>query len=222
MFKPFNRVIVMDPCALSGPALCDLADSAGIADTPGVLVTCIPALQRALLCFCNERVLVITGFKGLGDTMAEGLSMLKSLRRMQSAGWLRVMLCTDLDDPVMLRIMAECCPAVLSLRRDSLAILSHAMRMAAGGAVIYFTPVVRRRLSDGRGVRLTPRQLEWLLTQLDGMNTQVSSEVMGVCLKTTYAWRGALTRKLGGQRAWQHFICRMQQAVAHHRARPQE
>lgn len=220
MINPFDRIIVMDPCTLSGPALCDLADSASIADTPAILVASIPALHRVLLCSCNERVLVITGFKGLGDTMAEGLTMLRSLRRMQASGWLRVMVCTDLDDPLMLRVMAECCPAVLSLRRDALTILTHAMRMAGGGAAIYFTPGVHRRLSEGRGVRLTPRQLEWMLTQLDGMNTQASSEVMGVCLKTTYSWRGTLTRKLGGRRAWMRFICRMQQAVVHHRARP--
>lgn len=219
MAKPFDRVIVMDPCALGGPALCDLADTAGIADNPGILVTSIPALHRALLCCRDERVLVITEFKGHGDTMAEGLMMLKSLRRMQMSGRLRVMVCTDLDDPVMLRVIAGCCPSVLSLRRDALAMLTHAMRMAGGGAVIYFTPGVRRRLNDGRGVCLTPRQLEWLLTQLDGMNTHASSQAMGVCNKTVYSWRGTLTRKMGGQRAWLRFLCRVQQSVLHHGVR---
>lgn len=212
---PFDRVVVMDPLALTGEAFCLLAQEEGVARHPGIHVHDIQGLRQALLTCGSERVLVITTLTGRQDKLSEGLAMLESLRWRQLSGQLRVMLCTDLDDGVMLNMMAGYGPAVITLRSDPVAALRSGLWKAAiGRSATWFSPGASEALKGCHTRQPSPRQLEWLVTQVDGMNLPQSALTMRVCDKTAWAWRHTFTKRLGGKWRFIHYIAHLQRRVA--------
>ncbi|WP_236874201.1 hypothetical protein [Citrobacter portucalensis] len=207
----FDRVVVMDPVALTGEAFCALADGAGIAATPGEYVRDRGALQDALVRYDGQRVLVITELTSHRDSLVSGLAMLSGLR---TGGYLRVMVCTGLDDPLMLKMVIDREPAVICLRREPLEELCRLMWKAGEDSRrVRCSPGVRGLMQEWHTIRATPRELEWLVTQVDGMNLNESARAMAVCDKTAYTWRYRLIRRMGGKREFMRYLVRIQRYV---------
>lgn len=210
----FDRVIVMDPVALTGHALCLMADRAGIATHPGVYVRDGETLRGALALHGGEQLLVITELMSQQDTLAGGLNRLSLLGRMQSAGRLRVMVCTGLDDPLLLKMVTDRRPATVCLRRESLAVLRRSMRDAQCiRKTVSLSPAVHRHMQSEPFMCAAPRELEWLVTQVDGMSLHESAMAMFVCDKTAYTWRYRFIRRYGGKHAFIRYLAGLQRRV---------
>lgn len=211
----FDRVIVMDPINLSASAFIDLAEETGIACYPGLRVLDINGLCRALLRHDRERLLVITTVTGLHDSLTDGFAMLESLRWRQTSGTLGLMVCTDMDDPLMLKRIAQTGPAVITLKTDPIDVLCRHMWLAAECCPSpQCSPTVLKALEAWKKMRTSPRELEWLVTQVDGMNLMQSAEAMSVCDKTAWSWRYTLSKRLGGKMALIRYIAHLQQILA--------
>lgn len=200
MFFPFDRVLVMDRAPLTGLALCDLADS--VAGRPcSEYIADLPALQAAVSAAGTERLLVITELMGAGSTVRDGMALLKALQPLQQTDQCRVMVCTDLSDPLLLRAILRAHPSVLTLRREALAVLREAIRMAdVDWPCTVLSPEVSGGLARVHGVKLTPREMEMLLTQVDHPDLRASARVMNVSHKTVSAWRLNIMRQITGDR----------------------
>ena len=205
--RRFDRVVVMDPVALTGHALCILADKCAMALYPCVYAPDCKALYRALDFYDGEYLLVITELTGPMKRLIDGLVMLRHLSAMQTAGRLRVMVFTVLDDPVLLKMVINCGPVSVCLRREPLDVLRRSMLEAqCFRQEVWLSPAVEIHMLSGRGVRATPREMEWLVTQVDGMNLHASAVKMSVSDKTAWTWRHRLTRQLGGKRAFIRYL----------------
>lgn len=194
---PFDRVLVMDRSALSGLGLCALAD--GVAGrTCSEHLTTLTALYHASLCYGGERLLIITELISNTEPLREGLALLRELAPRVRSGQCCIMVCTDLADPLLLRIIANEMPSVVVLRCESLSVLRDAIRLAGGAwSEMLLSPAVTDGLALVRRYRLTQRELEWLVTQADGLDLRASAKVMRVSYKTVSVWRRNIAQSIG-------------------------
>ncbi|UDJ82088.1 hypothetical protein [Kosakonia oryzae] len=192
----FDRVLVMDRAHLTGLALCNLADS--VAHRPcSEYVADLSALQAAVSCAGQERLLLITELMSAGSTVRDGVTLLQALQPLQQTGQCRVMVCTDLADPLLLRAILSAHPSVLALRREALVVLQEAIRMADvdwPGTVL--SPAVTEELARVQEVKLAPREMEMLVTQVDHPDLRALAQVMNVSHKTVSAWRLNVMRQM--------------------------
>lgn len=194
---PFDRVLVMDRFPLTGMALCGLTD-----DVAGrycsQYVTTLSAVKEVLQARAGEYLLLITELMSHHETMREGMALLNSLQPLLEDGLCRVMVCTDLTDPLLLRAVVKARPSVLALRREPVAVLRQAIRLAsAAWPDMVLSPAATDGLALVRDVYLTPRELEWLVTQVDTPGLQASAQVMNVSYKTVASWRRSIALRLG-------------------------
>lgn len=207
----FDRVVVMDPVPLTGHALCALADMSGVAREPGVYLPDRQVLYEALDRYDGAHILVITELSGQQESLAGGLAMLTRLKEWPTAGRVRVMVCTRTDDPLLLKLVADRGPSSLCLRRESLDVLCRSMAGAAQAQTgVRLSPAAEAHLQASRLLRASPRELEWLVTQVDGLSLQESARAMAVCDKTAYSWRSAFVRRMGGKRAFIRYLAGLQ------------
>lgn len=215
--KPlFDRVVVVDPVALSGLAFCALIDSMRIA-TPAVeWAPDHRSVYQKLARNDGGMTLLITGLTSPRDSLADGLAMLDGLQPLQDAGRLRVMVCTGLDDPLMLEVIAGHRPASICLRRESLDMLCRTLWMtgrAPDVRQVYCSPGVSLQLTQALRLRVPPRVLAWLVTQVDGLSLAESAQVMAVQAKTAWAWRLRLTRLSGGKNKFAGYLARLRGSI---------
>ncbi|APG19795.1 hypothetical protein A3780_20340 [Kosakonia radicincitans] len=200
MFRPdryFDRVVVMDRCFLSGQALCELAGEA-CGCGPGQYVNTLQALHGVLEAGAGHRMLIITELLSDREPLSAGLALLDALQTPLGRGHCRVMVCTDLTDPLLLKVMLNRRPSVITLRRESLSVLRQAVRMTGEswpGTVL--SPAVTEGLALVRDLKLAPRELEWLVTQMDGMGLKASARAMNVSYKTVATWRRNISLQVG-------------------------
>lgn len=189
----------MDRSALSGLGLCALAD--GVAGRVcSEHVTTLVALYQACLRYAGERLLIITELISNTEPFRAGLTLLRELAPRVRSGQYRIMVCTDLSDPLLLSAIANEIPSVVVLRCEPLSVLRDAISLAGNiCAEMLLSPAVTEALALARSYKLTPRELEWLVTQADGMSLKASAEVMRVSYKTVSAWRRNIARNTGSQ-----------------------
>ena len=192
-----NRVLVMDRMPLTGAVLCELAGSLAAQDGPQH-VPDMTALRAALSVRPDVRTLVITELVSDRDTLTDGLVLLEWLALLRQAGRCRVMVCTDITDPLLLRAVTQKVPSVVALRHEPLSVLREAIRLsdvAWPGTML--SPAATLVVEKARDVRLTPRELDWLVTQADGMNLRASAAAMGVSYKTAAGYRRRVAARVG-------------------------
>lgn len=212
MFFPFDRVLVMDRSPLIGLALCDLANGVACRQC-SEYVADLATLHTAMSGAGRERLLLITELMTDREPLSTGLAMLDELQARLGSGHCRVMVCTDLTDPLLLKVMLNRRPSLITLRRESLSVLRQAMRMAGEswpGTVL--SPAVTEGLALVRDLKLAPRELEWLVTQMDGMGLKASARAMNVSYKTVATWRRNISLQVGYQetRAFTWRLAQMQ------------
>lgn len=193
---PFGRVLVMDPSPLTGLALCQITDE--VACQPcSEYVASLPVLHEALSRSRGERVLLIMELMSAGGTVRDGMGLLQMLQPFLLSGQYRVLVCTDLADPLLLRAVLSGRPSVLVLRREPLTVLREAISMADvawPGTVL--SPAVTDGLARVRHVKLAPREMEMLVTQVDYPDIRASAAVMAVSHKTVSTWRRNVMRQI--------------------------
>lgn len=196
---PFDRVLVMDRYPLSGLGLCALAD--GVAGRCcSEYVSTLTALYQAYQRYPEERLLLITELISDTEPLRQGLALLQALGPRIRSGQCRVVVCTDLHDPLLLKAIVNIMPSVVVLRSEPLSVLRDAIRLAASSwPGMRLSPVVTDGLALTRDYNLTPREMEWLVTQADGLDLRTSARVMNVSYKTVSAWRRNIARRTGSQ-----------------------
>lgn len=194
---PFDHVLVMDRFPLSGLGLCALAD--GVAGRVcSEHVTTLRALHHACRRHAGERLLLITELISDTESLSRGLDLLRELAPQVRSGQYRVVVCTDLADPLLLKVTVNMMPSVVVLRREALSVLRDALRQVCmPGAGILLSPAVTDGLALAGSFTLTPREMGWLVTQADGLNLKESARAMNVSYKTVSAWRRNIARKTG-------------------------
>lgn len=191
-----RHVLVMDRCRLTGPALCDLAAEA-VWSSGHRHVTTLSDLSRALSAAPARQTLVVTELFSDSEPLSVGLSRLADLLHWRAPG-VRVMVCTDITEPLLLRLVLRLFPSVLALRGEPLSTLQAVMRdCVMPQSRTRVSPAVTALLARSPAVRLTPRETEWLLTQADGLSLQASADRMQVSYKTATAMRYSVMHRLG-------------------------
>ncbi|WP_348568450.1 helix-turn-helix transcriptional regulator [Enterobacter roggenkampii] len=194
---PFDRVLVMDRYPLTGLGLCALADDiAGRSCSEHV--STLAALHQACRIYPGERLLFITELISNMESLRMGLALLKSLAPRMRSGQCRVLVCTDLADPLLLKVIVNEMPSVVVLRRESLSVLCDAIRLTVSPwPEMILSPAVTDALKLVQHHKLTPREQEWLITQADGMSLKASAKAMKVSYKTVSAWRRNIAQNTG-------------------------
>ncbi|EDK5264489.1 hypothetical protein CI424_25525 [Salmonella enterica subsp. enterica serovar Enteritidis] len=193
----FDRILVMDRYPLSCLGLCALADEVA-GRVCSEHISTLRALRQACQHYEGERLLLITELISNTESLREGLAFLRELAPHIHSGQYRVMVCTGLSDPLLLKAIANEDLSALVLRRESLSVLRNAINWALNSRPeVMLSPAVTEGLLLARGHKLTPRELEWLVTQADGMGLKASANVMKVSYKTVSAWRYNIGRSTG-------------------------
>lgn len=194
---PFDRVLVMDRFPLSGLGLCALADGvAGRACSEHF--TTLRGLHQACRRYGREHLLLVTEIFSEVEPLRQGLLLLRELAPQVRSGQYRVVVCTDLADPLLLKVIVNMIPSAVVLRREALSVLEGAIRQVGAPAPgILLSPAVRDGLALAGSYALTPREMGWLVTQADGLDLKASARVMNVSYKTVSAWRRNIARKTG-------------------------
>ena len=211
----FDRVLVMDRSALSGLGLCSLADSVA-GRVCSEHVTTLTALYQACLCYGGERLLIITELISNTEPLRAGLALLRELAPRVRSGQCCIMVCTDLADPLLLKAIVHEMPSVVVLRCEPLSVLRDGIRLAGKPwPETLMSPAVTDGLALVRRYRLTPRELEWLVTQADGLDLRASAKVMGVSYKTVSVWRRNIARNTGssGKSEINHRLAQVRRSV---------
>ncbi|ENW8698164.1 TPA: response regulator transcription factor [Escherichia coli] len=211
----FDRVLVMDRYPLTGLGLCALADGV-VGRACSEHVTTLRALYHACQRYEGERLLLITELISNTESLREGLELLRELGPQIRAGLYRVVVCTDLADPLLLKVIANEMPTVVVLRSEALSVLQDAIRLAGTlWPEMLLSPAVAQGLALARGHKLTPRELEWLVTQADGLDLKASAKAMKVSYKTVSVWRRniALTIGSAGKGAFNQRLAKVRRSV---------
>lgn len=193
----FDRVLVMDRFPLSGLGLCALTD--GVAGRGcSEHVTTLRELHQACQRYEGERLLLITELISDTESLSRGLSWLDELVPRVRSGQYRVVVCTDLADPLLLKVIVNMMPSVVVLRSEALFVLQGAIRQGgAPGTGVLLSPAVTEELALAGSYKLTRWELGWLITQADGLDLKASARAMNVSYKTVSAWRRNIARKTG-------------------------
>lgn len=194
---PFDRVMVMDRYPLTGLGLCALADDiAGRGCSEHV--TTLAELHRACRSYPDERLLFITELISNTEPLSMGLAFLRFLAPRMRSGQYRVVVCTDLADPLLLKVIANEMPSVVVLRSEALSVLRDAIRLTVSSwPEMLLSPAVTDAMRLVQHHKLTPREQEWLITQADGMSLKASAKAMKVSYKTVSAWRRNIAQNTG-------------------------
>lgn len=211
MERDFDRAVVMDACGLSGLAMCELAETVC---GPGrsIHVTGVAGLEVCLERLQGLRVLIIARLHRSEAPLSRSLALLSRLRARRAGDGNRVLVCTDLTDPLLLRIIQSAGPSVMALRRESIPVLRQAILMARGAwPDTVLSPAVTQGMERARDIRFRPRELTWLVTQADGLGLQASALAMGVSYKTVATYRRNVARQLSqaGGGAFMLWLARM-------------
>lgn len=195
----FDRVLVMDRYPLTGMGLCALADE--VADRAcSEHISTLTALRQSCQRYEGKRLLLITELISNTEPLSEGIALLREMAPLVLSGQCCVVVCTDLHDPLLLKVIVSEMLSAVVLRSESLSVLRNAISRAGNaGPEILLSPAVRDSLALVQNHKLTPREQEWLVTQADGMGLKASAKAMNVSYKTVSAWRYNISRHTG---AW--------------------
>ncbi|HGF4744269.1 TPA: LuxR C-terminal-related transcriptional regulator [Escherichia coli] len=214
-YFPFDRVLVMDRYPLTGLGLCALADGIAGRDC-SELFTTLSGLYRACLRYEGERLLLITELISEVEPLRAGLTLLRELGSRLRSGQCRVVVCTGLADPLLLKVITNEMPSVVVLRNEALSILRDAIHLAGTPKPeMLLSPAVMEGLALIKDHRLTQRELEWLATQADGLELRASAKAMNVSYKTVSAWRRNIAQTTGsvGKVAINRRLARLRRSV---------
>ncbi|MHC0025526.1 hypothetical protein [Enterobacter vonholyi] len=189
------RVMVMDACSLTGVALCDLA-AGGMSGPPGRYLSTLSDLAAAVAQSPWKHTLVITELFSASEGVSAGLTLLARLVKHRPAG-LRVVVCTAVTDPMLLRLVLALQPSAIVLRRERLSVLSAAIGDSSSSLLTRLSPGVTAQLTRSREAYFTPREKEWLLTQVDGLGLQASAARPQIKYKTAAGLRYRVMQRLG-------------------------
>lgn len=212
----FNRVLVMDRSPLSGLGLCALADEVA-GRVCSEHVSTLRALYQACQRYEGERLLLITELISNAEPLRAGLALLRELAPRVRSGQCSILVCTDLADPLLLTAIVNELPSGVMLRCETLSVLRDAIRLAGNyWPEMLLSPAVMSGLKLAQNYKVTPRELEWLVTQADGMSLKASAKVMRVSYKTVSVWRRNIARSTGspGKSEMNRRLARMQHSVA--------
>jgi len=198
LFFPFNRVLVMDSVYLSAVGLCALVDNyAGQAVS--LRVSTFSALKTHLkVCAAaGEKVLVITELVSGSEPLYEGLQFLDSIKEDVQAGHYKVVVCTALSDPFLLSAVIEREPHVIVHRDESLDVLIRLIYLTKNKKnITTISPLILDKIEKVRGVRLTQRELEWLVIQTEKMGLIETARRMGIHYKTAATYRKKISKRM--------------------------
>lgn len=194
--QAFDRAVVMNACHFSGLALCGLAD--GVCG-PGnsVHVTCVTGLEAALQSLAGYRVLIITDITSVRDTLFRGLDFLVAIRPLCGYQGHRVVVCTDITDPLLLRVIHAAGPSVMVHSGESLTVMRQALRMARedwSGTLL--SPAMTEGMEMTRGLALPPREAGWFISQVEVLNLMATVRLTGVSYRALTRWRSRVARRL--------------------------
>lgn len=195
---PFSRVLVMDSVYVSAVALCSLADD--VAGFPcSYRVMTLSALRTHLnfSLAAGERVLVITELMSSSEPLSEGFRFLDTVNTERLDDQYQVMVCTDLSEPLLLSAVVDRAPDMVVHRRESLDVIVQSMSLAcAGQSGTTLSPLISDRMEKAKGIRLTQRELEWLITQKDRPGVADSARRMQISYKTAATYRQRISQRL--------------------------
>ena len=196
----FDRALVMDSLMLTGPVLCDLVDEVA-GHSCSEHLTSLLALHARLASRVqsdpDERLLIITELTDGQGRLQDGMALLADLQDLRLQGRCRVVVCTGQTDPLLLKAVVNRRPSVVVLRREPLDALRMSVQMAGvAWPDTVLSPAVTEGMMLTRDVTLSPRELEFLVTQADGLGLKASAKVMNISYKTVATYRHNLTRRL--------------------------
>ncbi|MFX2611384.1 hypothetical protein [Enterobacter mori] len=193
----FDHVIVVDRFSLSGTALCSLARTV-FPQAECRHVTTLSQLLSFITGACVEKhFLVIMEMATDSDRFSSCLSILSDilLSTEKRERW-KIMVCTDLKEPHLLQAISTLKPASLAYRGESLSALVTCM-LKAGDNNNYLSPWMQKKLEQSGRKGLSPCELQWLITQLDGMTLAESAKTMKVEYQTVTTIKQSTIVRLG-------------------------
>lgn len=195
---PFNRVLVMDSIYFSAVGLCSLVDNqAGKPVSFRVPAFSALKTQLNISLAAQERVLVITELVSGSEPLHEGLQFLDSVKAGIQAGHYKVVVCTALSDPFLLSAVVNCGPNVIVHRDEPLDVLVRQIYLTKNKKnITNLSPLILEKIEKVRGVRLTQRELEWLVIQTEKMGLTETARRMGIHYKTAATYRQKIARHL--------------------------
>lgn len=198
LFFPFNRVLVMDSVYLSAVGLCALVDNyAGQAVSLRVSTFSALKMHLNVCAAAGEKVLVITELVSGSEPLYEGLQFLDNIKEGVQAGHYKVVVCTALSDPFLLSAVIEREPHVIVHRDESLDVLIRLIYLTKNKKnITTISPLILDKIEKVRGVRLTQRELEWLVIQTEKMGLIETARRMGIHYKTAATYRKKISKRM--------------------------
>lgn len=198
LFFPFNRVLVMDSVYFSAVGLCTLVDNyAGRSVSFRVPTFSALKTQLNISVAAEERVLVITELVSGSEPLCEGLRFLDNIKVGVQASHYKVVVCTALSDPFLLSAVIDREPNVIMHRDEPLNVLIRLIKLTKNNQnVTSLSPLILEKLEKIRGVRLTQRELEWLVIQTEKMGLTETARRMGIHYKTAATYRKKISKHL--------------------------
>lgn len=193
-----DRVLVLDPLTFSGLALCALADRV-TGKQNSLQARTLAELNTLITRYQDENLLVILDLFSETQQLTDGLRLMAALKTLSDTGRLRLMVCTDQHDPLLLRAVANHGPAVLTVRGESLAVLEHSIRIAVAAFVwqgMVLSPVVSELLSLTWQLRMGAQELEQLLTRERGTGMREAARIMNISYRTLVTFRQTLPQRI--------------------------
>ncbi|MDA8481056.1 hypothetical protein NNO04_20475 [Citrobacter sp. Awk 4] len=197
-FFSFNRVLVMDSLYFSAVGLCALVDNhAGQPVSYRVSTFSALKTQLQISIAAKERVLVITELVSGSEPLCEGLQFLDNVKAGLEAGHFKVVVCTALSDPFLLSAVIDRGPNVIVHRDEPLDVLIRLIYFTKNKqSITSLSPLILNKVERVRGIRITQRELEWLVIQTEKMGLTETARRMGIHYKTAATYRRKISKHL--------------------------
>lgn len=192
----FDYIFIVDRFLLTGRALKELSAHR----FPGAVcehVTTFARLRRRIHDNNGYKILIIMELMTDAEPLSEGILLLEELINFSQC---RVMVCTDLTDSLLLRLIIKYHPAALTLRSDPVSVLQACMLQSYGaGTVPFFMSSAARSCIENETTteELTPREIQWLIASIDGLDLKSAAVVLGVEYKTIATLSQRALKKMG-------------------------
>lgn len=155
--------------------------------------------DASLLLNDNDHLVVIMELATSEETLYEGLQFITQTQ--QKYKNVRIIVITRHSNPLVLKAISNRHPSVIMLQQEPLNVISQYLGITLStfysNDITLLSPIASSILSYARDLKCTPKELDIVVCQQDGLSLKDTAKMMNIPYKNVSFLKCNLTKKLG-------------------------
>lgn len=147
----------------------------------------------------SEHRMVIMDLDTSDETLYEGLKFITQIQGNHEN--IRIVVITRYTNPLVIKAISNRKPSVIMLQQEPLSVITQYLGITFStfyvNEITLLSPIASSILSYARDLKCSPRELEIVVCQQDGLSLKETAKIMNIPYKKVSFLKCNLTRKLG-------------------------